>query len=129
MNVIRSVVGAGVVGIGALAAAPAEAQTGFSISVGRGYGGYGGYYGAPLAGYGRLGGYGFTNTYGSRFVGRGYGYGRGTSVWHDTSHYDYYPGRYVPHGNHFDYVPGHYHWHNDGHWDHYGRGHFGHHHH
>ena len=35
--------------------------------------------------------------------------------WHDTSHYDYHPGGYVPHGNHLHYVPGHYDFHQTGH--------------
>ena len=39
-------------------------------------------------------------------------------TWHDTSHYDYHPGRVVRHGNHFDYQPGHYDWHQQGHIDH-----------
>lgn len=38
--------------------------------------------------------------------------------WHDTSHYDYYPGYYQRHGNHYDYIPGHYHYHRSGHWHH-----------
>jgi hypothetical protein len=37
--------------------------------------------------------------------------------WHDTSHYDYHPGEYVPHRNHYHYVPGHYDLHREGHWD------------
>lgn len=37
--------------------------------------------------------------------------------WHDTSHWDYHPTQYVPHGDHFHVVPGHYHWHQTGHWD------------
>jgi hypothetical protein len=36
-------------------------------------------------------------------------------TWHDTSHYDYHPGSYQPHGNHYDYVPGHYDLHSTGH--------------
>lgn len=42
---------------------------------------------------------------------------RGHRTWHDTTHLDWHPGDYVPHGNHFDYVPGHYDVHHDGHWD------------
>ncbi len=37
-------------------------------------------------------------------------------VWHDTSHYHYHPGGFVPHGNHFHYIPGHYDLHRSGHW-------------
>jgi hypothetical protein len=39
------------------------------------------------------------------------------AVWHDTSHYDYHPGEFVPHGNHYHYIPGHYDYHEEGHWD------------
>ena len=46
-----------------------------------------------------------------------YTYPRVHSTWHDTSHYDYHPGEYVPHGNHYDYVPGHWDYHRTGHWD------------
>lgn len=53
-------------------------------------------------GYGAFGGY--------------HGYSQPT--WHDTSHYDYHPGYYVPHGNHLHYVPGHYDFHQSGHYDH-----------
>lgn len=56
--------------------------------------------------------------YGSRSHGYGRGGGHGHSHWHDTSHYDYYPGGYVRHYDHYDYVPGHYRFHRDGHWDH-----------
>ena len=38
------------------------------------------------------------------------------SWYHDTSHYDYHPGRYVRHRDHYDYVPGHYDYHRTGHW-------------
>src|SRR5262245_15519223 len=64
-----------------------------------------------------------TSYYGG-YSGAGYGsyydscYGGGGSVWHDTGHYDYHPGGYVPHHGHYDYVPGHYDYHNSGHWDH-----------
>jgi hypothetical protein len=37
--------------------------------------------------------------------------------WHDTTHYDYHPGGYVPHFNHYHYAPGHYDLHRSGHWD------------
>ena len=42
---------------------------------------------------------------------------RGHYHWHDTSHWDYVPGGFVPHGNHFHYQPGGYYFHQDGHWD------------
>jgi hypothetical protein len=52
--------------------------------------------------------------------GGGYGYGYGYHphypVWHNTSHYDYHPGYFTPHGNHYHYVPGHYDYHQTGHW-------------
>ena len=38
--------------------------------------------------------------------------------WHDTSHWDYHPGEFVPHYDQYHYVPGHYDWHEDGHWHH-----------
>ena len=44
----------------------------------------------------------------------------GGHVWHDTSHWDYHPGRLVPHYDHYDYVPGHYHYHREGHFDYLG---------
>jgi hypothetical protein len=37
-------------------------------------------------------------------------------VWHGTSHYQFHPGGFVPHGNHFHYIPGHYDLHRGGHW-------------
>ncbi len=45
-------------------------------------------------------------------------YAPSRNVWHNTSHFDYHPGRYVPHRNHIDYVPGHFDYHRTGHWDH-----------
>ncbi|MFV0445827.1 MAG: hypothetical protein ACK5Q5_19795 [Planctomycetaceae bacterium] len=42
-------------------------------------------------------------------------WGGGHLHWHDTSHYDYQPGGFVPHGNH--YQPGGYIYHQDGHFD------------
>jgi hypothetical protein len=37
--------------------------------------------------------------------------------WHDTTHSDYIPGRWVKHGCHYHYIPGRYVLHQDGHWD------------
>jgi hypothetical protein len=52
-------------------------------------------------------------------VGHGHGHhGHGHHRWHDTSHWDYYPGGYVRHYDHYDYVPPHWDWHQEGHWDH-----------
>jgi hypothetical protein len=49
--------------------------------------------------------------------GGGYGYHHHHyPSWHDTSHFDYHPGYFAPHGNHFHYVPGHYHFHQTGHY-------------
>ena len=46
-------------------------------------------------------------------------WGLGSShQWHNTSHYDYHPGEWIPYGNDFDYQPGHYDFHRSGHWDH-----------
>jgi hypothetical protein len=39
------------------------------------------------------------------------------ATWHDTSHYNYHPGEYVPHGNHLDYIRGDFALHRTGHWD------------
>ena len=87
------------------------------------YNGYG--YGA---GYGTGYGFGQMNVppglytappfqYRAGFGGPYGGYGYSQPVWHDTSHYDYHPGYYVPHGNHLDFVPGHYDFHQSGHYD------------
>lgn len=43
--------------------------------------------------------------------------GHGHYHWHDTSHYDYIPGRWVRHGCHSHYVPGRWVLHQDGHFD------------
>ncbi|MFP6611249.1 MAG: hypothetical protein VB835_02975 [Pirellulales bacterium] len=37
--------------------------------------------------------------------------------WHNTSHFDYVPGRYRRHGNHYHYTPGRYYYHRSGHYD------------
>ena len=89
---------------------------------GCGYGGYGGGYGGGYrggvslgisSGYGGYGGYGRGVNFGYSSYRPSY-YTR--PVWHDTTHLDYHPGRYVPHGNHLDYVPGHKSVHRTGHW-------------
>lgn len=84
--------------------APAAEAGGITFRIGSrgcnyGYRGYG---------VGLRSGYGYRPVY--RQPVRGY--------WHDTSHYDYHPGAYVPHGNHYHYIPGHYDWHRTGHWHH-----------
>ena len=81
---------------------------GLHIDVGNPHGRY-------YANYGRS----YRSSYRTRMGHGDFGYGRGHRVarWHDTSHFDYIPGHYVPHGNHFDYVPGRVVWHRDGHWD------------
>ena len=72
--------------------------------------------------YGGHGGHGYQSHAPRSFYGGGWG-GYGQSLrqphvdWHDTSHYDYQPGQYVPHRNHYDYQPGHYDLHRSGHWD------------
>src|SRR5262245_22621061 len=71
-----------------------------------GYGKYGGYHRQPdVSFYSTFSDWGRQNSHGH-------------DHWHDTSHYDYHPGGYVPHYDHFDYVPGHYDYHREGHWDH-----------
>ena len=64
-------------------------------------------------------GHGYNGRYVSRhsFGHRIHQYPQVHRTWHDTSHLDYHPGQYVPHGNHFDYQPGHYDVHRTGHWD------------
>lgn len=106
MNLLKRIAAVGIVGAGfAMVAAPeAEAQR-FYLGIGTG-----GYYGSN---YGWGGGH----------------YGHGGRVWHDTGHYDYYPGGFYRHGNHYHYQPGHYHYHDTGHWDYYGGHHHGHGHH
>lgn len=126
MNLHKNMLGAGVVGLGLCAAAPQEANAGsFYFGVGsspRYYSGYGTYNGL-----GRLGTYGLYPGYGGVY-GSYPGYGYSGRVWQDTSHYHYYPGRYVPHGDHLNYIPGHYGLHRDGHWNSVGGWGHGHHH-
>lgn len=103
-RLVRSVVMAFAVGaVACLVSQDAQAQNcyrgsrvgGFRLSVG--YGGYGGY--------------GTSISYYSPRYRRG-------PVWHDTSHYDFYPGRYVRHRGHYDYIPPHYGFHRTGHYHH-----------
>ncbi len=70
----------------------------------RGYG-YNNYVQPRTSFYGNIGGIGF-----------GYNNFNRRPVYHDTTHYDYHPGGFVPHGNHYDYIPGHYDLHNTGHY-------------
>lgn len=79
------------------------AGPGYHFDVGHGHGRHRSYY----RGAGFHGGHG----------GWGHGWSGGHS-WHDTSHFDYHPGGYVPHYDHVDYVPGHWDYHQQGHWDH-----------
>lgn len=43
------------------------------------------------------------------------GFGGYSNHNYSRGHYDYHPGRYVPHQGHYDYVPGHFHYHNGSH--------------
>ncbi len=107
----------------ALDSSPAQAQLGIYI------GGRGAQIGigSPYrVGYGYRG---YTTAYhpSARAAYRGQ-YSRTHYKWHDTSHWDYLPGQWVPHGDHCDYVPPRRVWHEDGHWDrhrgnHHGRRH------
>ncbi len=119
---------AAVAALGGLAVSEVEAEAGgprFSIqysqyspgyATGYGYGQY-----APVRSY-----YGYHDGYYAQprvsYYGGGGGhhggYHGGAHSWHDTSHYDYHPGGFVPHYDHYDYVPGHYDYHEEGHWDH-----------
>ena len=101
--------------------ATAQAQYGYRGNI---YGGIGqGVYSRGVYTNGGHGNYGYNNYarphtsyYGNNGGGFGFnGYGR-APVWHDTTHYDYHPGGYVPHGNHIHYVPGHYDLHRSGHY-------------
>jgi len=57
---------------------------------------------------------GYPTSYSNSYWGGGFGH----SHWQNTTHLDYHPGGYVPHGNHLDYQPGHYDVHRSGHFDH-----------
>ena len=96
-----------------LASQQADAQ---SCGYGRGYyggrvGGYTSYYGSAVRG----GYYGGGRNYGMTFTTRRPVSRYPRHTYHDTSHYDYYPSRIVPHGDHLDYIPGHYRYHQTGH--------------
>jgi hypothetical protein len=89
-----------------------RAINGSHYSYNRGF--YGGHGGARYSYY-------RAHPYGAYYGGGRHGHGHhghGHHQWHDTSHYDYYPGGYVRHYDHYDYVPPHYDWHQEGHWDH-----------
>ena len=133
MGILKTAVTSAVVFAGGLVLAPDQAEAGGRHTLGSyglyrstGYG-FGGGYGQG-AYYGGTGyrnynyGAGYGSGYGGHYHG-GYNHG-GTTVWHDTSHYDYVPGIVVPHGNHSHYIPGHLEYHQTGHYDHYGPGHF-----
>jgi hypothetical protein len=97
------------IGVSVIASTPADAA-GFGIYVG------GSGYGYSIgAGNGCYGGY-RTAYYPSTAV---YGGWDSDHEWHDTSHFDYHPGRFVRHRNHFHYEPGHYDYHETGHLHHY----------
>jgi len=90
-------------------AATAQAQIG--------YGNFNGGIGAGVYSRGvNYGGYSTYNYNNYRPYTTYYGGGYGGPVWHDTSHYHYQPGGYVPHRNHYHYVPGHYDLHRSGHY-------------
>jgi hypothetical protein len=87
--------------LGAIAASQASAQ--------------GGYYGGNYMNVGNPYGYQGYHWPSSQCGG---GWGWGGHTWHDTTHFDYYPSRFVPHYDHYHYVPSHYRLHHDGHWHH-----------
>ncbi len=137
MSIFKTAMTSAAVLAGGLAVAPQQAEAGgqlgnFGLYAPSGFGFGNGYRGTNLygnSGYG--GGYGRyygNGGYGGGYGGYGAGYGGGfggTAVYHDTSHFDYVPGVAVPHGNHTHYVPGHAQYHQTGHYDVYGPGHFG----
>lgn len=92
---------------------------GLHIDIGNPHGRYYSSYGrSHRAFYGGHGVRSFSSNYGYGGYGYSrYGVGRHTARYHDTSHIDYIPGHYVPHGNHYDYIPGRAVWHQEGHWD------------
>jgi hypothetical protein len=97
---------------------------GLHIDIGRPHGGHHGrhssYYGGHAyrghhGGHGRHGHHGRGHSYHGGHGGWG---GHGSRYfWHDTSHWDCYPGGYVRHYDHYDYIPPHYDFHREGHWD------------
>jgi hypothetical protein len=96
----------------------AQAGGQFQVVIGNGgFGGYGGYGGGLYNGFG--GGYGGLNQgHLHHDVNPQIDYGPGGHLdWHDTSHYDYIPGRWVQHGCHSHYIPGRRVLHQDGHFD------------
>jgi hypothetical protein len=103
-----------------LASSDAQAQVAVHGQFGGGtYVGGGG--GIPLHGGGIHGGgfHGGGIHQGGGFYGGGVGgWIQPADTWHDTSHWDYHPTEYVPHGNHLHAIPGHYDWHQAGHVDH-----------
>ncbi|MEX0715633.1 MAG: hypothetical protein WD066_03565 [Planctomycetaceae bacterium] len=97
---------AALVGLFAITGSTAQAQWGHG----------GSHYGANS--YGTTSGYGFANPYSYGGHG-GYGnWGFSSPRWHDTTHFDYHPSSFVPHGNHLHVQPGHYDSHRSGHWHH-----------
>jgi len=104
--------------VGALSLLGASAAEAGGYRIGFNFGGHGNHYGHGHH-YGHRN-YGYNRGYQRGYFSGGY-YGSprsshfGRSYYHDTSHYDYHPGTYVPHGNHLHYVPGHYDYHRTGH--------------
>jgi len=94
----------------------------FSFGGGAAYGSFGhGGHGSLHGGHGFQHGYGFQSGYGGHLHHNVNPHlvqpGNGHLHWHDTSHYDYVPGRFVRHGCHYHYIPGQTILHRDGHFD------------
>jgi len=115
-----------VVVAGLMFAPSAQAQR-FSISFGSGYGGQshyghnhynfnGGYYRTPTRSNFSYYSRGYQPSYYGGYRSSNFGNYNRYPVYHDTSHYDYHPGGFVPHGNHYHYQPGHYDYHQTGHY-------------
>jgi hypothetical protein len=71
-------------------------------------------------------GYGYHRGYRSYGYAPSYHHGGWGAYYHSgfrsRGHYDYYPPRVIPHGDHYDVIPGHYRYHRGGHG--YGHGHW-----
>ena len=107
----RALLACAVVGAFSVLGASAAEAGGLRISFG--VGGRGSHYGHGHSNYGynRVGyNRGYFNSCRPSYFSRSY--------YHDTSHYDYHPGEFVPHGDHYHYQPGHYDYHRTGHWHH-----------
>lgn len=74
-------------------------------------------HGGASYGYGSYGGGNYqVSPYPGGNFGGGYYPPATVPTYHNTTHFDYHPAQYVPHGNHYHYTPAHYDLHRTGHW-------------